>query len=231
MCGRYALYGPKKRSRAEKEYFEGLEQFPSSWNVAPTDTAPICRLEDGKPTLRAAKWGLIPPRATDPRIGGKKISAPCESLLKWAEYREPYRAMRRCIVPAAGFYEWTGGKGAKQPYHLVHAGGEILGFAGLWGVWTGAAGDPITSFTILTTGPNDTVRQFHDRMPVILADRDYDAWLSGEDPRDLLRPAHNELLFVYPVSPRVNSVRNNDPSLIEPIEEADRRYLEERTVT
>lgn len=100
--------------------------------------------------------------------------------------------------------------------------------AGLWGVWTGPAGEPVTSFTILTTEPSDTVRQFHDRMPVILGERDYDAWLSGKDPRDLLRPAHNELLFVYPVSPKVSSVRNNDPSLIEPIEEADRRYLEEQ---
>jgi putative SOS response-associated peptidase YedK len=71
MCRTYALYGPKKRSRGQAEYFESIDRFPPRRNVARTDVMPICRLVDGKPELVAAKWGLIPPRATDPRIGGK----------------------------------------------------------------------------------------------------------------------------------------------------------------
>jgi putative SOS response-associated peptidase YedK len=47
MCGRYALYGPKLRTRAKTEYFSNLEQFPDSWNVAPTHMMPITRLRDG----------------------------------------------------------------------------------------------------------------------------------------------------------------------------------------
>jgi putative SOS response-associated peptidase YedK len=81
VCGRYALYGPRKRSREQMEYFESIGHFPPRWNVALTDTMPICRLVDGKPELVAAKWGLIPGRATDPRIGGKKINAPCQNVL------------------------------------------------------------------------------------------------------------------------------------------------------
>ena len=115
MCGRYALYGSRSRSRAEQEYFNGLHRFPSSWNVAPTDTMPICRLVDGAPQLVEAKWGLVPSNATDPRIGARKINAPSQNILRWAEYREPYRAMRRCLVPASGFYEWVGPKGESGP--------------------------------------------------------------------------------------------------------------------
>jgi len=230
MCGRYALYGPRKRSRAQDAYFQSLGQFPERWNVAPTDTMPICRLVDGKPGLVAAKWGLIPPGASDPRIGGKKINAPSENIMKWAEYREPYRAMRRCLVPASGFYEWVGTKGHKQAYHLVHAELERLAFAGLWGVWRAPSGEEILSYAILTTEPNDVVKPLKDRMPVILDPSDYGTWLTAEDAKPLLRPAHNEVLYAYAVGPRVGSVKNDDPSLIEPVEEADRRYLETQAV-
>jgi putative SOS response-associated peptidase YedK len=218
------------------EYFEGLDRFPPRWNVAPTDTMPICRLVDGRPELVAAKWGLIPARATDPRIGGKKINAPCQNILNWAEYREPYRAMRRCLVPATGFYEWTGEKGRKQAYHLIHAEQELLAFAGLWGAWAGADGHEVLSFTILTTEPNDIVRPVKDRMPVVLGPADYHTWLTAEDATALLQPAHNEVLYAYAVGPQVGAVTkkdpvlgkvpNNDPSLIEPIEDVDRRYLD-----
>ena len=229
MCGRYALYGPRKRSRAENEYFDGLDRFPPSWNVAPTDTMPICRWVDGQPELVAARWGLIPPQATDPRVGAKKINAPSQNILKWAEYRDPYRAMRRCLVPASGFYEWIGPKGQNQAYHLIHAEFERMAFAGLWGVWRAPSDDEILSYAILTTEPNDVVRPLKDRMPVILDPSEYDAWLTAEDAKALLRPAHNEVLYAYAVGPRVGSVKNNDPSLIEPIEDADRRYVAETT--
>jgi putative SOS response-associated peptidase YedK len=218
------------------EYFESIGHFPPRWNVAPTDTMPICRLVDGKPELVAAKWGLIPARATDPRIGGKKINAPCQHILKWAEYREPYRAMRRCLVPATGFYEWTGEKGKKQAYHLIHTEHELLAFAGLWGAWTDPDGQEVLSFTILTTEPNDVVRPLKDRMPVVLSPADYHTWLTAEDATALLQPAHNEVLYAYVVGPQVGAVTkmdpelgripNNDPSLVEPIEDADRRHLE-----
>lgn len=227
MCGRYALYGPRKRTRAESEYFESIDLFPPRWNVAPTDTMPIGRLVDDKPQLVAAKWGLIPRHATDPRIGAKKINAPSQNILKWTEYREPYRAMRRCLVPASGFYEWVGGKGQKRAYHLIRPELELMVFAGLWGAWRAPGGEEILSYAIVTTEPNDVVRPLKDRMPVILDPSDYYTWLTAEDALGLLRPAHNEVLYAYAVGPQVGSVKNDEPSLIEPIEEGDRRYLAE----
>jgi putative SOS response-associated peptidase YedK len=226
MCGRYSLFGPRKRSREQAEYFESIDQFPDRWNVAPTDLMPICRLLDGKPQLITAKWGLIPARASDPRIGGRKINAPCQNILKWAEYREPYRAMQRCLVPASGFYEWVGEKGKKQAYHLISAERQLLAFAGLWGAWTDADGQQVLSYTILTTEPNDVVRPFKDRMPVVLAPADYHAWLTAQDASALLEPAHNEVLYAYAVGPQVGSVKNDNASLVEPVEAADRAYLE-----
>jgi putative SOS response-associated peptidase YedK len=184
-----------------------------------------CRRWCGLQNEARPKWGLIPARATDPRIGGRKINAPCQNILKWAEYREPYRAMQRCLVPASGFYEWVGEKGKKQAYHLVSADGELLAFAGLWGAWTDASGRQVLSYTILTTDPNDVVRPFKDRMPVVLAPADYHTWLTADD-ATALEPAQNEVLYAYAVGPRVGSVKNDDATLVEPIEEADRTYLE-----
>ena len=232
MCGRYALYGPRSRSRAEHEYFESLNEFPGSYNVAPTDTMPICRLVGGRPQLSGARWGLVPADAPDLKSGAKRINAPAQHITRWSVYRAPYRAKRRCLVPASGFYEWQLVRGGKQPYHVIPADEPIFAFAGLWEEWRGG-GEPVTTYTIITADPNDAIKPLHDRMPVILAPEEYDRWLTEDDPRDLLRPCHNEMTYAYPVSSRINSVqhngvKNDEPFLIEPIDEADRRYLETR---
>mgnify|MGYP003784551911 CR=1 FL=1 len=59
MCGCYALYGPRSRSRYEA-YFADLDQFPDRYNVAPTDIMPIVCMEDGEPKVTPARLGLIP---------------------------------------------------------------------------------------------------------------------------------------------------------------------------
>jgi putative SOS response-associated peptidase YedK len=97
--------------------------------------------------------------------------------------------------------------------------GSLLAFAGLWDKWRQPDGTDLISYAIITTAPNDFVARFHDRMPVILDERDYGRWLHGGDnPQDLLKACHNEALYNYPVSRQVNSVRNNDPSLVVPLE-------------
>ncbi|MGE5523216.1 MAG: SOS response-associated peptidase [Rhodospirillaceae bacterium] len=226
MCGRYALYGPRWRSRAEREYFESLDIFPPRYNVAPTDVMPITILRDGVPVVVSARWGLVGRKAADVKSGARKIVAPCEKLTTWAEYRVPYRAKQRCLVPACGFYEWTGSPAERQPYYFLSPEHTLLAFAGLWEQWTQPDGKPLLSYTIITTEPNDLSRRFHDRMPVVLEEKDYGEWLTSDDPRGLLKPCHNEALINYPVSKRVNSVmtkvngvavKNDDPSLVEPI--------------
>lgn len=217
MCGRYALYGPRKRSRAEHQYFEGLDTFPDRYNVAPTNVMPIVRAVDSTIRVTAAKWGLVPPWAKDVRIGSKYINAVSENIATNKVFGPPYRRKWRCLVPACGFYEWEARPDGKQPYFFTGSDDALLTFAGLWDTWKQPDGEPLVSFTIMTTAPNDFVARFHDRMPVVLEARDFDEWLNSEDPRTLLKACHNETLINYPVSTRVGNVRNEDPSLVDPI--------------
>lgn len=220
MCGRYALYGPRKRSRAEAEYFATLDQFPGKWNVAPTDMMPITRLHGGALELVAARWGLIPYFSKDMKSGFKCINARAETIATSPSFRGPYKRSQRCLVPASGFYEWETRPDGKQPFYFTSPEKSLLAFAGLWDTWKQPDGTSLLSYTIVTTAPNDFVKRFHDRMPVVLEESDYRRWLSGEDPRDLLQACHNEALYNYPVSRQVNSVKNNDPSLVVPLPEA-----------
>jgi putative SOS response-associated peptidase YedK len=222
MCGRYALYGPKSRTRAQTEYFSNLEQFPDSWNVAPTHMMPITRLRDGAVEQINARWGLIPRWAKDEKIGFKSVNARAETVATSPAFRGAYKMGHRCLVPASGFFEWESRPHGKQPYYFTSPEGSLLAFAGLWDKWTKSDGTEVLSYTIITTAPNDFVARFHDRMPVILDERDYGRWLEGSDnPQDLLKACHNEALYNYPVSRKVNSVRNNDPSLVVPLEPTD----------
>lgn len=219
MCGRYALYGPRRRSREDNRYLDGLDAFPARYNVAPTDAMPIVRVTDGDVAPVAARWGLVPPWAKDVRIGARYINAVSETLATNKVFGPPFRRRQRCLVPACGFFEWeTRPDGSKQPYYFTSPDDTLLAFAGLWDVWCQPNGEPLPSYTILTVAPNDFVARFHDRMPVVLEARDYERWLQDDDPREVLRACHNEALVNYPVSPRVGNVRHQESTLVAPLE-------------
>ena len=216
MCGRYALYGPVKRKRVEDRWFDELAAFGSSYNIAPTETAPVMRVVDGRPAVALLRWGLIPYWAKDAAIGNRLINARADTLTEKPAFRDAYRT-RRCLVPASGFYEWKKIPGGKQPWYVTSADGTMLAFAGLWERWRPAGGEPVLSFTIITTDANDPLKGIHDRMPAILWPGDFDAWLKTPDPSGLLRPCQPEMLTAYPVSPAINSPHNDDPRLVEPV--------------
>ena len=216
MCGRYALYGPIKRSRERDRWFDQLETFGPRYNIAPTQASPVTRCVDGKPVLAALCWGLIPFWAKDPAIGNRLINARAETVSEKPAFRAAYRA-RRCLVPASGFYEWKKVPRGKQPYYITSAERTVLAFAGLWEHWQPAGAASTLSFTIVTTDANAVMKQLHDRMPVILAPENYEAWLTAKDPRELMRPCPPDMLTAYPVSTVVNSPRNDDPALVEPL--------------
>ena len=216
MCGRYALYGPRAFSRAERAYFEGVESFPPTYNAAPSQMLPIARLAEGRPQVVAAKWGLVPHWAKDEKSGFKSINARAETCTSSPLFRAAYHAKRRCLVPASGFYEWTRHPFGKKPYYITSAGGSLLALAGLWEHWRMPNGETLLSFTVITGEPNAVVKPLHNRMPVILAPEDYEKWLTDADPRDLLRPCAPEMLIAYPVGSRVNTPKNDDPDLVQP---------------
>jgi putative SOS response-associated peptidase YedK len=151
-------------------------------------------------------------------------NARAETVAEKNSFKNAYRR-RRCLIPADGFYEWKlerDGK-TKQPMYIRRKDGRPFPFAGLWEVWQDDAGNEVRSATIITTRPNELMATMHDRMPVILQERDQRRWLdraehAGGDFHDLLVPYPAELMEAYPVSRQVNSPRNDGPELIKPVE-------------
>ena len=110
----------------------------------------------------------------------------------------------------------------KQPYTIALAERSPMALAGLWENWRSPAGEWVRSFAIITTTPNALCAELHNRMPVVLKPDAWPVWL-GEETADesqlkaLLAPFPSDEMICWPVSARVGNVKNNDPSLIEPI--------------
>jgi putative SOS response-associated peptidase YedK len=175
--------------------------------------------------LSELRWGLIPSWAKDPKVGDRMINARSESLADKPAYERAFRR-HRCLVPAEGFYEWQRRGSGKQPMFIHRRDGEPMALAGLWAAWrdeNDSEADWLRSCVIVTTNANDTVAPLHDRMPVVLEERDWDRWLDPE-PGDvdalarLLAPADDDLLVAYPVDTRVNNADNDGPELVERVE-------------
>jgi putative SOS response-associated peptidase YedK len=219
------------------------EPLPADFNVAPTKEvyAVVTRPgseegseEPGERQLRVLRWGLVPFWAKDPSIGSKMINARMETVDQKPAFRRAF-AKRRCLVPADGYYEWyptdqrtKAGKPVKQPFFIHPEDGSVLAMAGLYEIWrdpTRDDDDPQRfrwTCTVLTTSAEDSLGHIHDRMPLLVEPERYAAWLDPtvSDPsalRSLLVPAAPGRLEAYPVSTKVNSVRNNGPELLEPL--------------
>lgn len=141
-----------------------------NYNVTPTSRMPIVRdrEKDGREAV-LARWGLIPFwHKGDIKAARMLNNARAETVSSLASFREPFRR-RRCIVPADGFYEWTGERQARLPWYIGMGDGGPLSMAGLWDRWEPKDGSPpVDSFAIVTTGPNKVMAPIHERMPVFL---------------------------------------------------------------
>ncbi len=129
-------------------------------------------------------------------------------------------ARHRCVIPASGYYEWLKRPDGRQPYYISAADGSVPSFAGLWDRSKNPeTGEPMTSCTIIVTDANALTRPIHDRMPVVLDKADIRRWLSGEAGTELLRPAVEDRLRMWPVSRRVNKTGtgDDDPTLIDEV--------------
>jgi putative SOS response-associated peptidase YedK len=167
------------------------------------------------------RWGLIPYWAKDIKISFSTINASAEEVDTKPAFREAFQR-RRCLVPLDSFYEWKKTGTGKQPYAIALKDRTLMGMAGLWEIWRSPAGECIRSFSIITTPPNELCAALHNRMPAVLKPTAWPMWL-GEQPTDaaqlkaMLVPYPSEDMICWPVSARVGNVKNNDPSLIEPI--------------
>lgn len=213
MCGRYALSSPIESLEAQFEA-EAQALLQPRYNIAPTTPVPVVRNGSAGRVIVLQQWGLIPAWSKDPSMGARMSNARAETVADKPSFRAPFKRSR-CIVPADAFYEWRAGT-PKQPFAIRAAGGGLLAFAGLWDRWEGPSG-VLETCTIITTAANGAMAPIHDRMPVILAREDYGRWLD-EGGTALLRPCPDAWLEVRPVGPRVGDVRNDDPSLLEPLD-------------
>ena len=219
MCGRYALAPPRRISKADLEYLRGIELFEPVYNVAPSMTMPIVRMIGGQPKLTPAKWGLVPFWAKDPKIGYKLINARAETVAEKPSFKYAYKA-RRCLVPASGYFEWQQRPGGKQPYYFTSRDDSLLAFAGLWEYWKPeGGGEGLVTYAVIVCEPNALSADIHDRMPVVIDPKDWQAWLTADDPSALLKPCPGELLRRHAVGSAVNRPENEGPQLIEPIDD------------
>ena len=223
MCGRYTLtHREAEKLAAELGVpVDQLADYKPRYNIAPTQRQLIVRIEfEDREALRA-RWGLINRWAKDAKTGYRTINARAETVHQRPAFRDAFKK-RRCVVPADGFYEWTGPKAARMPLWFHRPDGGLLLFAGLYESWQPEPDVWEPTYTIITTDANETVGQVHNRMPVILPEDRIDDWLHPREEdvdklRGFLVPAANDLITSTPVSPRVNSVKNDDPDLLEEI--------------
>jgi len=239
MCGRYSLFTPPEELEARFDARFTFE-FEPRYNAAPSQRLPVITGEDPA-AIRRLEWGLIP-RWADKSDEGH-INARAETVEEKPAFADAYEASAdygdrdtpaagRCLVPADGFYEWADTGDGKRPYRVALEDDRPFAMAGLWERWTpdtvqtglGSFGgddaddepDPVETFTIVTTEPNEVVKPLHHRMAVVLSPDEESAWLEGKDVA--LDPAPAGEFRAYPVSTAVNDPSNDRPELLRNVE-------------
>ena len=190
------------------------------YNVCPTTTIDTITESEGKRTLVPMRWGLVPSWWSKPlkELKLATFNARAETVAEKPFFRSAFKR-NRCLIPVSGYYEWQDTPTGKQPWYFTAANGSpALTIAGLWDEWHDkASGEALKSCTMVITEPNRLVAEVHDRMPVLLAEKDFEPWLSGKAGIELLKAAADDVLQRWPVSKRVNSSRapDEDATLID----------------
>ena len=217
MCGRYGRWSRRQRI----EELLGIEpsgdpDFPGLYNITPGVETWIARAKDGKPALYSYLWGLVPYWSKDPKKGARPVNARAETAHEKPMFRKLIRE-RRCLIPANCYYEWKEMPAGKRPYCIRMEDESPFFIGGMWDVWHAKEEDRLYTFTVLTTFPNEVSGTVHDRMPVIVQAKDYQRWLDpeNEDVADILATPPSAGMIAYPVNRRINSPKNEGPSLIE----------------
>ena len=191
------------------------DRLKKRYNIAPTQQAPVVRIAaEGTREMAMLRWGLVPFWARDLSVGTKAINARSETAEEKPSFRNAFRK-RRCVVPAAGFFEWKGEPGKKRAFAITAADQPIFGMAGLWETWKSPAGETVETYTILTTDANADMAVVHDRMPVILPAAGIETWLTGkpDEVRALLKPYAGPIA-IRPIGKLVGNPRNDTPEVL-----------------
>lgn len=228
MCGRaYETFTEEELAmRYLNRKASQIPKIPAlspNYNFCPTQNAPVVRQVDGERQVDLFHWQLIPPWEPEFKTRLSTINAKSETIFESRLYKGIV-TKRRCIVPLSGFFEWKRDGEKKRPFAIHLKNEPIMSVAGIWSSWQHGDKPERHSFSILTTEANDFMKKIHDRMPVILAPKDEDAWLDPEihEPAELMRlmkPCPSSWLASFEVSTMVNSPRNNRPEVLRPVAE------------
>jgi putative SOS response-associated peptidase YedK len=231
MCGRAKLPTDVSELKLDlKIDWDKLGEYRPRWNATPTSDLPVVTSFEGERTLTAMRWGLIPFWAKDAKIARSTFNARAESVDTTPAFRDAWKAGRRCLVVADGYYEWR--KADKQPFAVALGNRGLMTFAGLCDSWRAPDGTVVKSFTVITTRPNALVATIHDRMPVILPSDCWPEWLgevhaSDGELKAMLKPYPSERMALWPVDKRIGNVRNDSPDLFEPLRNSHNQMVSE----
>jgi putative SOS response-associated peptidase YedK len=221
MCGRYVVTSPLDVLRARFGFHGEAPDYRPRFNLAPRQAAPTVAERGGRAVVMMS-WGLVPSWTKEFAKAARPINARAETASALASFRVPFRR-GRVLVPATGFYEWSGPKGTRQrtPVLFRRRDGEPFAFAGLADRWRAQGGLEVETFAIVTVAPNELVGEVHDRMPAMLRKEDEAEWLDGGTATGralaLLAPYPAAEMEAFAVGREVNSPSVDRPDLIEPL--------------
>jgi len=223
MCGRFAqpnLFDMNKYRCVKK-----IGALDPRFNIAPTSLVPVIRVPQGETdaVMETLKWGFVTTWAQTPNKEGLLANARGETVAEKRSFKDSFQK-RRCLVPVSGFYEWQQNTLPKQPHYFFMKNKEPFLLAGLWekGKAKEGQGEAVDTFTLITTEANTIMKPVHDRMPVILDEKDFDVWLDPKNQdiqklKELLKPYDPQKMDCYPVSTYVSNARNEGPDCVKPL--------------
>ena len=216
MCGRFTQHYTWREIHDLYGLVGAARNVEPRYNIAPTSTIDVVLPTVDGPALVPMRWGLIPSwwKKTAKDVPST-FNARAETVADKPMFRSAFKR-NRCIIPASGYFEWKTMPDGKQPYFISAADGGVLSIAGLWDRWHSTdTGETVLSCTMIVTDANAFTRAVHNRMPVLLDRPDLEAWLTGAAGPEVLRPAAEDRLRMWPVSRRVNRTGGgDDPALI-----------------
>lgn len=224
MCGRVSISTSKDELATYLSDRFAIEDFnldfTPRYNVAPGQNI-LSVINDGqKYRVGYLKWGFIPSFAKDEKM--PMINAKAETINTKPFFKDSFHH-KRCLILANGFYEWYKQDDKKTPNRIILNDEKIFTLAGLWSSYTKPDGTKLFTCTIITTDANEIIQPLHNRMPVILENKDDQrAWLSAHSSDEstllnLLQPYPHQEMKLYEVSPLVNNVNYDTLECIKPI--------------
>ena len=219
MCGRIDQSNPIEHYVRGWPDSANSSQAAPKFNVSPGMYRPILHIVDGKKCIDDLHWGYQAAWA----VG--KVPVTINTRLEKISGRYWKHLLRagRAIVPADGWYEWTGAKGAKQPWHIHRSDREPLFLAALANFGPGTENKATAGFTIITADALGGMVDVHDRRPVVFTATDAVLWLDPDLPTEGAEEMARQMSLAaehfdwHAVNKLVGNVRNDGPDFAQPI--------------